>query len=203
MADANQWLALILPKVPSAPQPRIESALAMAAHEFCKRTRVWQEWCDISFTSDGTAVVALPDGAAATAGLREATINGYPLDVRAFPDMPTDGATGVPELVALWPDRGGLIFYPAPASEQTGVRALLALAPSIDSLDLPNFLFAEHAQALTYGALASMFDDDGMKWANPTKADRNAILFEEAIVTARVANFYAGGRQRAVRSPGF
>lgn len=203
MADANQWLALILPKAPGAPQPRIESALAGAANEFCKKTRVWQEWCDISFTSTGTAVVALPDGASATAGLREATLNGVPLGIRAFPDMPQDSATGTPELVALWPDRAGLTFYPAPTSAQTGVSALLALAPGIDSLTLPDFLFVEHAEALVFGALARILDDDGMTWANPSKADRNLGLFEDAIVAARVANFYAGGRQRPVRSMGF
>lgn len=179
----DDLLPKVLTYVRNVPEPVAIDHLRDACRMFCKRTKAWRETDSMVITApEYQALLTITDAAILTyedpfLDTMELTpISVADLNKKA-PGWSTDtveaSATYVTQLLP-----NTLSIYP----RQTGtLTAMFVLQPTGTALEIPDFLFNDHATQLGWGAAATILELPGTEYANPKMSDRLGTKFEDYI----------------------
>lgn len=206
--ELSLFLGHVLPFAPGCPQHTAERALRAAAIEWCERTNGWRVIDSFDLTENRQAIVT-PEYAVIHK-IEEATFNGLPLTPTAFTEARPDELSGEVEagdplyLTQVGPNE--VSVYPfAPGV----LRLSMFLKPREDSLFgidpedslkdaynvVPAFMLSQHAERLSFGALARILAIPGQVFTNPQEAQRYRMMFDAACDGTSSASIK--GQQRA------
>lgn len=202
MTPLSAFLPLVMPWAPAAPRPIVLQALRLAARELCVEGRIWRK---LITTAVSTRVVSLLDQVApdTIVAIQMAHLNGTKLTPRNFDDLPADYLTAA-EANPEWISQGemdSVILYPfQPGTLETS----LYLAPAAGTLygeaqeaqnTVQDFLFRDHAETISHGALGRILIVPGQDYSNPELAGFYKSQFKDACSTALAASLK--GQMRA------
>ncbi|QCP84326.1 hypothetical protein EYE35_01130 [Cereibacter sphaeroides] len=208
MVELSLFLGYVLPFAPGCPQHTAERALRSAAIEWCERTNGWRSISSFDLTENRQAIVT-PEHAVIHK-IEEATFDGEPLTPTLFTEAAPDELTGEAEtgepryLTQVGPNE--VSVYPfAPGL----LRLSLFLKPREDSLFgtdpddplkdaynvVPDFMLSQHAERLSFGALARLLAMPNQTFTNPQEAQRYRLMFDAACDGTSSASIK--GQQRA------
>ncbi len=207
----HKFLPLLLPNVPACPEPVAEQALRLAAAEFCERTRCWRHVTKRTVRRSENIIVA-PDYAAIFE-IETAAFDGVDLIATQFSDIQLgeDDGNGFPKYVTqsgpdrldLLPFQEGTLVLSLFLKPRVGVESLYESTYSTpgsgdydDPADVvPAFLFTQHAETITFGALDRIMNLPGQSYSNPARAGSYKLMFERRVDTHFASN--VRGQQRA------
>jgi hypothetical protein len=177
-------LPLVLPHVPGAPDPTIESAARSAAREFFRQTFAWQEWLDpVSTVAGGNKEYdfELPNDAD-IARFERATIDGQPIEIGLWRQAKADPALfdgGVERQIVS----GDLLILRLLGEFDAGLQlqAMVSLMPKLTATTVPDHLAGRYAEALADGALARLLNLGTASFFNRVAAGDAALRFQRAI----------------------
>lgn len=191
----SNFYGLVLPHVPDAPEPAIDSALIAAAREFCQDTQAVQATLDPYVITVGEST--LPANALTAQGMAVHRIlsvkaNGEPLQLITPADVDSETTPAGGDMRAAMWDGTTITIYPAAQADTTlTVRAVVQ--PSIDAPAALDLLHERFAHAIAHGAVAKL-----ALIYNPAIAGDQMALFERAKTAAKVDAFYGFSRARRV-----
>ncbi len=167
--EYKEFLPRVSPEVIGCPVPVILQAIRDAVQEFCEKTWIWQEVVDCTITEDDRELVlSLPTGAKL-------------VSVRY---LLKDGKEQVvPDNLFIRADEFEFEFE---AEESQELKARVALKPTSTSIECPEWLFKDHAEAITQGAKARLLYDNRKTWGNPDLAVLNHQMFRKAITQEKI-----------------
>ena len=182
----------VLPSLPGCGNDLAEYAIKQSIIDACRRSRVWKYWPDPQDVTVGEPEydVDLP------AGTDVAQIMSVRLDGRAdpltpltveqldltYPDWRTE--TGVIEAYAqIEPTRIRVVKIPDEALP-AALAMTLALQPRLASTTFPDWIYTQFGDSLSAGALARLQRVPKKPWSDPTLAERNKRLFDNAVAAA-------------------
>lgn len=201
MKDIEDFISLVTPYAPSAPEPVVLRALRDAAVRFCERTRMWR--VRDQFTTSG----AFPEPIsmhedAVLYEIESCSLDGRNLDPIALDHLDVErpgwrdddiGASGL----ARWfvsPELGTVQAVP----RSSGVLAVQVICkPKAGAATLPDFLFDLHREEFAHGAAARVLMTPSETFANPQLAAVLESKFEGRMTIIR--NATARGQQKAPR----
>ena len=190
----KNFLNLLLPYVPGAPDIAAMNALRRTAIEFCSRTMVWRTMQTADMVAATSAYTVASDTDANVNKVLAVSVSGLWLEPIQVDEMtridnwntqtaatPSRYYLTQPGVVNLWPIptasvTGGLLFQTV---EQ----------PSIMCSTVPDFLYNQYGQAMIDGALAVLLSTPAQQWTNPDLAVWHRQQFENQIgVTMQVSS---------------
>lgn len=192
----------VLPYVGNCPVQSVNFHVLQAATEFCARAPVWLEHLD-TVLSDAyrTEYPLALDDQVQLVKLLAVKVNGQPIDVL------TGGPDGVerrrPNYItrqtAYLANPKTLVVLPAPAAVDSAIDCYAWLKPSLTAFELPDLL-AQHAEAVSRGALARLYAMPKQAWTDLGLAGLQATQFRhDTDVAARVAEL--ANTRRTPRQP--
>ena len=200
---------LISPKCPDAPLPLVLACARLAAHDFCKRTKLWREIVTATLVS---GPVKPAPANTVIVGIERAVMvaDKINLDPIAFADLPLadfDDTTDSrppknvyqanPNEVSVYPFQAGDVRLSLWVAPETGPRFGVSGASTQqdNQNQIPDFLFANHADCLAHGALAQILATPNEKFSDGAMAAVCRAEFERGIDSAIGEGF--AGQQRA------
>lgn len=187
----SQLYDQILPYLPAAEIPIVDSQIRKAVREFMKRTTIERE--SFAFT---TQVGVSDYRLLPSAGMVSAVMAVYldpiappipviPEDRRlpAEPGAPRGWFTTVPDLLTV---------YPTPDAEYA-VTCNAAITLDQAATELPEDLVKHYGEAIAAGVLSLMMDMPGKPWSQPQAAKGYGRVFSGMIKTLR-SNLREGGQ---------
>lgn len=191
--DLSDFLGYVLPFAPGCPQPTAERALRSAAIEWCERTNGWRSIATLELAANRQAIVT--PFHAVLHKIEEATFNGAPLIPTLFTESAPEELTAVAEtgepryLTQVGPNE--VSVYPfAPGTLRLSMflkpreDTLLGLDPDDPLKDaynvVPAFMLSQHAERLSFGALARLLAIPGQVFSNQQEAQRYRLMFDAA-----------------------
>jgi len=166
----SQFYSHIQPHVPGCPEVVINDHLQIAAENFCKRSAVWRDTFTFS-TEVGVSDYSPPKpGSSRIEDVLMLHCESVPLPrtTDAYYSEPASWPQGRPTRYALFGDET-LRLYATPDDAYT-VEGTLVLMPSANASRVPDFLYEDHLQSITYGAIATLTAIPGKEWTNPDLA---------------------------------
>ena len=206
MATAlTAWAPEIDPAIPGLPEPALQRAVRNAAIEFCQETLLWTLALDrINVVADTkTYTLTIPPAQSGQIVLVDDVkykVNGADDDqfrtldpiskisenINSSGSWQWHEATEPGYYYVEEDSNTTLILYPIPTvASASGLLVTPTLKPTLAATTVADFLYNQHLKAIRLGALAYLFDIDGMPWSNPQKAERNRVLFRSAINSAK------------------
>lgn len=192
MAAWSAFAPWVKPLVPGCPDPMVERALCDAAIEFCEMTQAFTERATLR-TRAGQPVyeVVSDDGI-------PGMVQGVTLDERVLPPVFLEALTNA--YGEAWKDHTGtpryyigdgedqLRLYPTPETDEVGTMTL-AIRPSRTDTQWDDRLFERYGETIADGALARLFNQVSVPWAEPNAALQRRQRFLQGInkVRAKVA----------------
>lgn len=197
MTSFDKFMPFILPYVQGCPTPTAYQALNSAAREFCERSHILQHTYRVTAVA-GQDLYALESAPQQTAvSLLYAGYGAKPLNIAAAahvtdPDalVGVDGLSDLPEgtpttallrdtdpcSVAVWP-------VPVDPLDERGFVFKVALAPTRAATYLPDVLFNNWVDEISFGAVANLQAIPGQPFsADPTYA---AVMFARGVSKAK------------------
>lgn len=171
MAEWKKFLTYVTPEVMGCPVILAERAVLNAAREFCERTWVWQD--NVSYVTQDEQreiSVALPAGTRLVA-VRYLLQDGRRCEV----DSNLFVRSQSPEVQSEFEQ-----------TEDKTWQARVVLRPAEDAGSGPDFLFNDHAEAISKGALNRLQLMAGKTWSNAQAAMLNKALFDQAIAREKI-----------------
>lgn len=194
------YLPDVLPEVKLCPQPLAVQKVREAAIELCVESKVWQQIQDpYSITSGELAYEFDVDTGSLVTEIMTAQLqDGRDLDIRTpewcdenFPLWRT-GLAGTPcAITQIQPDEFRLAPQPATTMELT---LTVALKPTRDSTQGPDFLFDDYYKAICASAKSMLMLMARQPWSNPNQAAIYAGMATSEASKARVRVQRAFGR---------
>lgn len=191
----------ILPEVQQASLPLIASVSKRVLRDFCTKTRIWQGSITAFNTAAGTATYAMtPPAEAEIARIESARFAEYLLQPITEDELDKrylswDSISGAPTHYYTRAS-SSISFFPKPDSIGQ-VTARVTLRPSASTLQMPDFVYADHLETLTAGIKAALMMMPEAAWANPSMAGVYAGIYDRGISTAAASAFR--GMTRATR----
>ena len=182
----QQWLDLLMPKLPNVPQDMIKHEVLSVLRDFCIVGGAWRDWLR-PVEIDGMAYeYGLPTGnphAETVAVLRMTRqADAWPTD-----PVPPEIASP-PELIKIggrpmcyWqtqPDRFYVAPIPAIGEGPYFVLPYVSMAP-LDLCGIPNWFLSQYQLAIVDGVLASLLRTAGPNY-RPADADRHRAMYGAA-----------------------
>ncbi len=185
----------VLPYVPGCTTFVAADHILRAAREFCRRTHVWQAELTPFNTVAATAsyVLAPPADSSIVRLFRVDVGDEADIDLLDEVSARANVAAGCSDRFA-WLSGNSLLLNPVPDDVQA-VQVHLSLKPAKTATGWPDDLGEDHAEALTYGALSTLFDMPRADWASGNDAIKNSARFEAKV--ARAARNRTKGRATA------
>jgi len=191
MVPLLQFQHLVRVHVPKAPVPMIEQTLRLAAIEFCEKTRAWRQISTVTLSRQGQAIVA--PSFASIFEIENATWGeGVELTPTQYSDVSQaefiENATPEyitqvnPDTVSVVPFQEGklvLSVFLRPRHDrefETNDKGL----PEDIYARVPAFLYTQHAEAISFGALYRLFLMPGKEWTSPELAAYYRGAFTDA-----------------------
>jgi hypothetical protein len=184
----SAFLPFLMIAVPGASEPLAEQAVLHATRQFCERTRLWRETSTHAVVAD-TPVTVTWAPPATLHEIERVWFDDRRLDPTQFQAEPPNAQ---PDYTVAFATPNALTLR-APAAGTFRVVALLK--PTLSALEVPDFLYENHAEAIASGALARLLAMPGQVWR-----DDQAALMHEARFEAAVTRLYGSnlsGQQRA------
>jgi hypothetical protein len=204
----QQWLDLLVPKLPNVPNDMIKHEILSVLRDFCIAGGAWRDWL-APVEIDGLAYeYGLPTGnphAETTAVLRMLRRDDqWPLD-----PVPPEAASP-PEFIGIggqprryWqtqPDRFYVEPIPATGEGPYHVVPYVSMAP-LDLCGIPNWFLGQYQLAIVDGVLASILRTAGPNY-RPKDADRHRALYVSARNSSRTRSIAGYNRGTLLtRSP--
>jgi len=186
----SQFLSLLLPHLPGAPDVACMNALRRSAIEFAIRSMVWRASSMTDMVADQAtyAIPAVTD--AAVSQVLAVGVNGVWLEPKQIDDLarrqnwntiaaalPTNYYTQTPGTVSLYP-------IPTTTISPGGLNFQTALQPLQDATTVPDFFYTYYAQTLVDGALALLMSTPAKDYTQPDLAVWHRQQFETGIAQA-------------------
>ncbi|MFW6177354.1 MAG: hypothetical protein ACOC43_03205 [Desulfohalobiaceae bacterium] len=172
MAHYEDIFSMIMPEVPGCPAPLAIQNLRQAAREFCQQTWIWQDTVPFEIEADyREAYVSVPRDGRLVA-VRYLLEDGQELDV--------------PDKLMIKTKRDPVEFEHEPEKSKN-LQARVVLQPREDSKECPDWLVADHAEAIASGAKRRLMLMPGKDWSNPDLAKVHYQEFRREVARARVA----------------
>lgn len=187
----SKFLPYVIPHAPGCPTFTAESAVRLAAIEFCEKARCWRHLDQIEIDDENTVALVAPDYAAIHeiefASFSNESTPRQPLTPTQYSDIgeryrasleDVDGApryiTQVnPNSVTLFPFTAGTLevsLFLKPRMGQSFV-ASTADDPIQDEYDqVPAFLLTQWGEAIADGALSKLLLQPQTQWYDPNRA---------------------------------
>ncbi len=163
------------------------NALRMAAREFCEHAKVWRATLTNVPTVAATSTYSFPITAEQeVTKLLSAKLGDQHLPILLHEDE-GDNSLGILNL-----DKRQFLLQPTPAAvQQVSIKAILM--PSEISTGVEDVLYAFHAEAISHGAKARLFDMANQPFYNPSAAMSARARFDKmmAVATINAARAYS------------
>lgn len=189
----SDWFDYVWTRVPGAGQALVTQAIRDAAIEFTRLTGVYRHKPSainvVGLTS--TYTVSPPTGTVVQDFL-SVFVNGIEIDGAPdawLDDHVTDWRTTAQGPARAWrsPGANQIQIVPIPSESITGGLVLECSLRMLEtSTEVPDVIFDEWRDAITAGALASLYDMPGMRWASPKLAMDRASDFTSWCTAAGV-----------------
>lgn len=174
----------VLPYLPAAETPIVDSQIRKVLREFMKRTSLVREKFQFP-TVPGTDSYRLTPTFGQVSSILEVRLGAEDgTKLHALPESqripmaagtPTHWYTLLPHILTL---------HPAPASSvQIACSAVITLKQ--DDTTFPEELFEQHAEAIASGVLATMYGMPGKPWTQPNAAKDAGRMYASAMRTIR------------------
>lgn len=163
------------------PRVAIIDSLRHVAIEFCRRTGCWVE--SLTLESPANEAVLQADLPLQSRICRTLQLSAEKDSAHAIGDVQTDGT----------------IVLDEPFTTDTTLYLRVSLAPSTQSLDAPEVLFEDWADAMVSGAVARLQMQPGREWSQPNMAAAHQQRFEQGIDEAKTASAHRSMRTGRVR----
>lgn len=179
MVDFEEAFNLVMPFLPSCPEPIAIDGLRNATIELCERTRIWKS--EDRFTlSSGINDVCVPNGSTLIK-VEGARLNGKtlePISTQAlnskYQSYDWRQLEGEPEFITQT-EHDTLTIVPK--GEGT-IELATVLAPSFDAERIPRFIMSRYKQTLAQGAIAYAMMLPSERYYNPDLAMTFRARFE-------------------------
>lgn len=191
----DQFYRFVIPYAYGAPEPAVDDALRSAAIEFCGETNVWNEWQEPQpgLRGVGEYEVDLPDDYSEVAQIMAASYLGRPIDPISeamldarYPYSTWVTQTGTP-YGYLQTSEGLIRLVPIPGETKRGaLRMRVSFRPTQDATELPDLLYTDYAEAISFGALARLLGEEKRTYSSPTGEAKYTMKFAQAKGSARI-----------------
>ncbi len=173
----------VLPYLPGAEPPLVDSQIRKVVREFLKRTTLLRESFVFSTQADAATYMLNPVFGQVSSVLRVGySGEKHPIPpsveetrVPVEPAKPTGWYTMLPHLLTFYPQPDGV--YPIICD------AVITLTQT--DVELPGDIVAQYAEALAAGVLATMYGMPGKPWTQSQAAKEAARAYSGAIKTIR------------------
>lgn len=192
MANVSDLLRYVLPDVPGCPIVMVENAILTAAIEFCDKSLYW------TYDHDPITVVAnvpeyelsLPDDSQLIQILDTAKLNNKDISQRTRVWL-NNNVTNWQTLTQNQPEHFyiqrpwviRLVGIPMVTSIN-GLVLEIALKPTPTATTLPDVVFNEWFEAISYGARSKLMEMPGKEWSEPNTALKYGAIFDQRISDA-------------------
>ena len=167
----NAFFPRVMPEVKGCPAPIVVQAIRDAAREFCERTWVWQEVVPFQM-DEGMREIFI----ASPRGSRLVSVRHLIEDNREV-DFPDD--------IFVRSDREmDKLRMESSETKQSSVRAVFK--PSEDADSCPDFLYNDHAEAISYGAKYRLLSNPSKPWGMPEMAMVHLQMFRKSIAQVKI-----------------
>lgn len=180
----RDMLPLVLPHVPGCPYMEVIKNLRLAAIEWCERTRCWRSITTVAITGQGQAVVA--PHYATIHEIETAHMAGQRLTPTQFShidqqDRGEDNVSGPPRYITqvspneitLVPFSTGdlelSLFLKPRSGDEVGSNGQGGWLQD-DQNVIPQHIFVQDAEAISWGALSRLMAQPKKEWTNPNMA---------------------------------
>ena len=202
MADLSSLAPRVKRYVRNAPNLMVLQALSVAARELYGESESWTETISGSLTLGEYRVTPALDAGVEWFKVNWAKIAGREIDPGQFddpaPDISIIGAPRVYGSVAL--DK--VHFHPT-ADGTYAYEVSLFCRPLLDATTVPDGLLRLHSEALTHGAAAELFSQEGYPWYNEAKVPYHRAEFSAGVqdAGARARHGYVRGNSQVNMRP--
>lgn len=177
----------LLPWVIGCPLPMADLALQRSAKEFFESTRIWRAWLAPVTVLDGVREYdfVLPAGSAIVR-IERSTLDGLPFDVLSHNNQTSNYAdTEQEDSGLISTDRVTFTLARAVAAG-AAIAAEVSLMPALDATGIPDDLFAQHANDISYGAKARLMMIKEASFYQPDLGAMSGRLFDAAVAAKTV-----------------
>lgn len=200
--DIIDWYPEINPDIPAVPISALIETVRAAAIRFCEKTHLWTIDLTEIDVVDGTGDYTLTVPGAQYAELIEVQnvkfkqdgedddqyqrvnpISEVQMDLQRSAGWKSQSASGESkyEYYIDPVDKTTLTLVPTPDEDSTaGLLVKVVIKPLRTATVLPDFLYAEHREAIGFGAKANLFSRKGMIWYDQVESSKNEVLFQNA-----------------------
>lgn len=209
MRPLRDFLPLVLPYAPNCPNIVAEQKLRLAAIEFCERTEAWREIITQQVTT-AEVTIAIPDYATIDR-FEHVRFDEQVLIPMAYEDICPD-VVDMPPAGYAQVHENEILMDTTPSAEGTLVSSLFMKPrggsifgrvpedPMQDYLSqVPDFMFKNHAETLSWGALARILNIPKEDYTDPVMAKDYTMKFE-AKLQSRSSTGAQGQQRRRLRA---
>lgn len=196
----SAFYPLLLPELPTCPEPMMDLHLREVARDFCRTTSAWKLPFDaINLVADqATYDLDAPETDAVVLRVTKLTINGDLLwsdvdssDEEAKYQRNCPPFTVSPDLLEVT-----LAEDEVPSADATGGLVLVgALQPSIKASTLPDFLLSVNSEAMRLGTLARLMVMGNKPWTDRVLATDYRAQYQQLIGFASYQSSVSNTRQ--------
>lgn len=185
MSSLDSFLPYIRPWAPGVPDQVAFKNIRLAVIEFCERTRLWRYEDDYDVTAEEcNGGIFTPNGSILH-DIEVVMMDGHELRPSSTRDLDRtqpgwrtgDLGTGLPRYYTQI-EQNTLRIVPAYAGH---VYVCLRLKPAADSMDVPDFIANEYAEAIAWGALGRLLLIPGQSFTSPELGTFYAAQFTTKI----------------------
>lgn len=162
----------VQPHVPGCPEVTIDYHLQTAAENLCKRAEIWRDTLGPEITVAGVAEYKVSTfGQSRLENIPALYLDGAKLHrvTDLYHTESPDHPQGKPLRFSVYGDET-VKFFPTPDKEYT-FQGTMVLTPSAGASGVPDFVYEDHQQTVTYGALATLMAVPHKEWSDAERAD--------------------------------
>ena len=205
----DKFLPEVLPYVPDCAEFVAVNAIRNACIEFCRESLYLQLEHDpiTTIANVGTYDLEAPDGYVITRAI-DGWAGNMPLTPKSEDDLkriyPLDWRqqAGRPQYMTQFvPDEVVIVPYPM-QKQVNGLKLIVAIAPTRDSVEIDNKIYERWAEAIGFGARARLYDTPKQPYYDPQNAIKYRQMFTNAIGEAKIERYRGMNRTNLrVRPP--
>lgn len=209
-ANLTKWTKHVAAFVPLCPDPVIENAALYACRDFCQKTLLWDEneldAIDIVAT-DHTYDLTSTDGDIVAVDF--ARVDGVPIDPvsvnelnrtqRQWRDLTVSRPS---RYIVGMIDEIRLVY--TPSKDLTGgLEVWVCLKPLETATSVPDFLYRDYQDTITYGTVARLLEIPNMLWSDIKLSAHFGTKYENGRDTAKSKKFTGRTRYEMKTAPAF
>ena len=184
---------------PACPEPTANKFVREAAMEFCRRTRAWRETDTFPLAGHEIETMCVPPHSELFE-IEAAWIDGEQLTPARYSNVAMLAhESGKPKYISQTSPNSIRLFPPGPGD----LTISMFLVPAQEAEFLPDFLFDQYAQVISWGALREICLLPNQPFTNPDMATMFAGRFEVACNRNFAMNIKGQQRARARTRPNF